>query len=95
MPQLLFQPIQMCKTFNVVQLALTHPSRINLTQADNFTVKSVKSVFYSFDSLIVCRWNCCFQTIYNSTCWQLNLTAVMLSRLFKTKWTQRHRSGNW
>jgi len=30
--QVLFQPIQMCKTFNDVPLPLTCPSRINLTQ---------------------------------------------------------------
>jgi len=27
---------------------------------NNFTVKSVKGVFHSFDSLIACRCNCCF-----------------------------------
>jgi len=83
--QLLFQPIQMCKKFNVVQLSLTCPSRINLTQTDNFTVKSVKSMFYSFDSLIVCRCNCCFQTICDSTCWQLNYTAATCLDVSKNK----------
>jgi len=81
--ELLFQPMQMCKTFNVVPLPLTCPSRINLKQTNNFTVKSVKGVFHTFDSLIACRCNCCFQTICNSICWQLNCTAVTLSRLFK------------
>jgi len=80
----------MCKMFNVVQLSLTCRSRINLTQTNNFTVKSVKSVFYSFDSSIVCRCNFCFKSICNSTCWQLNYTAVTLSRLFK-KQTERNK----
>jgi len=75
--------MQMCKTFNVVPLPLTCPSRINLTQTNNFTVKSVKGVLYSFDSLIACRCNCCLKNICNSTCWQLNYTTVTLSRLFK------------
>jgi len=82
----------MCKMFNVVQLSLTCPSIINLTQTNNLTVKSVKSVFYNFDSLIVCRCNCCFQTICNSTCWQLDYTAVTLPRLFK-KQTERNLTG--
>jgi len=82
----------MCKTFNDVPLSLTCPSRINLTQTNTFTIKSVKGVFYSFDSLIACRCNYCFQTIYNSTCWQLNYTAVTLSRLFK-KQTERNVKG--
>jgi len=73
----------MCKTFNVVPLSLTCPSRINLTQTNNFTVKSVKGVFHSFDWLIAFRFNCYLQNICNSACWQLNRTAVMLSRLFK------------
>jgi len=80
--QLLFQPMQMCKTFNVVPLPLTCPSRINLTQTNNFTVKSVKGMF-CFDSLIACRCNCCLKNICNSTCWELNYTSVTLSRLFK------------
>ena len=74
---------------NVISYTLTCPSRINLTQTNNFTVKSVKGVFYSIDSLIACRCNCCFQTICNSTCWQLNCTAVTLTRLFK-KQTERN-----
>jgi len=82
----------MCKTFNDVPLSLTYPSRINLTQINTFTEKSVKGVFYSFDSLTACRCNYCFQTIYNSTCWQLNYTAVTLSRLFK-KQTERNVKG--
>ena len=73
----------MCKTFNIVPLSLTCTSRINLTQTNNFTVKSVKGVFHSFHSLIAFRFNCCLQNICNSTCWQLNRTAVTLSRLFK------------
>jgi len=32
----------MCKTFNVVPLSLAFPSRINLTQTNNFTVKSIR-----------------------------------------------------
>ena len=68
----------MCKT-----LSPTCPSRINLTQMNNFTVKSVEGVFYRFDSLIACGCNCSFQTIYNNTCWQLHSTTVTLSRLFK------------
>jgi len=87
--QLLFQPIQMCKTFSVVPLPLTCPSRINLTQTNNFTVKSVKGMF-CFDSLIACRCNCGLQNICNSTCWQLYYTAVTLSRLFKKRQTERN-----
>ena len=68
----------------------------NLTQTNNFTVKSVEDVLHSFDSLIACRSNRCLQNICNSTCWQLNYTAVTLSRLFKkTNWTQHHTPGNW
>jgi len=85
--ELLFQPIRMWKTFDVIPL--TCPTRINLTQTNNFTVKSVKGVFYSFDSLIACRCNCCFQTICKSACWQLKCTALTLSQLFKNNWTQR------
>ena len=89
--QLLLQPIQLCKTFNVVPLSLTCPSRIILTQTNNFTVKSVEGMFHSFDSLIACRCSCFLQNICNSTYWQLNHTAVTLSRLFKKKWqTQRN-----
>jgi len=67
-----------------------------LTQTNNFTVKSVKDMFHSFDSLIACRCNCCLQNICNGTCRQLNYTAVTLSRLFKkTNWTQRDTPGNW
>jgi len=66
----------MCKTFNVVPPLLTCPSRINLTQTNNFTVKSGEGVFHGFDSLIACRCNCCLQTICNSTYWQPNCTAV-------------------
>jgi len=73
----------MCKTFNVVPLSFTCPSRINLTQTNNFTVKSVEGMFHSFDSLIACRCNRFLQIISNSTCWQLTHTAVTLSRLFK------------
>jgi len=54
---------------------------IFLTQTNNFTVKSVEDVFHSFDSLIACRCNCCLKNICNSTCRQLNHTAVTLSRL--------------
>ena len=68
--------------FNVVPLPLTCQSRINLTQTNNFTVKSVKGMF-CFDLLIACRCNCCLKNICNSTCWQLNHTAVTLSRLLK------------
>jgi len=85
----------MCKTFNVVPLSLTCPRRINLTQTNNFTVKSVEGVFHSFDSLTACRCNCYRQNIWNSACWQLNSTAVTLSQLFKTNRTQRHRFGDW
>jgi len=80
--QLLFQPIQMCKTFRVVPLPLTCPSRINLTQTNNFTGQSVEGMF-CFNSLIACRCNCGLKNICNSTCWQLNYTAVTLSRLVK------------
>jgi len=83
--QLLLQPIQMFKTFNVVPLSLTYPSRINLTQTHNFTAKLVKGVCCSFDVLIACRCNCCFQTVCNSTCRQLNPTAATLSQLSKNK----------
>jgi len=76
---------QICKTFNVVPLSLTCPSRINLTQTNKFTVKSVKGVFHSFYSLIAFRFNCCLQNFCNSTCWQLNCSAVTLTRLFKKK----------
>ena len=84
----------MCKTFNDVPLSFTYPSRINLTQTNNFTVKSVEGVFHSFDSLIACRCNDYLQNIRNSTCWQLKSTALILSRLFKNNWTRRHRSGD-
>jgi len=72
----------MCKTFSVVPLPLTCPSRIKLTQTNNFTAKSVKGLF-CFDSLIACRCNCCLKNICNSNYWQLNYTAVTLSPLFK------------
>jgi len=84
----------MCKTFNDVPLSLTYPSRINLTQKNNFTVKSVEGVFHSFDSLIACRCKDYLQNIRNSTCSQLNSTALILSRLFKNNWTHRHRFGD-
>jgi len=85
----------MCKTFNDVPLSLACPSRINLTQTNNFTVKSVAGVFHSFDSLIACRCNCFLQNICNGACSQLNYTALTLSRLFKNNWTQRHWFGDW
>jgi len=85
----------MCKTFNNVLLSLTYPSRFNLTQTNNFTVKSVEGIFLSFDSLTACRSNCFLQNISNSACWQLNFTALTLSRLFKNNWTKRHRFGDW
>jgi len=66
----------MCKTFNVVPLPLTYPSRINLTQTNNFTVKSVEGGFHNFDSLIAYRCNGFLQSICNSACWQLNYTAL-------------------
>jgi len=84
----------MCKTFNVVPLSLTCPNRINLTQTNNFTVKSVVGIFHSFGSLNACRCNCYLQNICNSACWQLNYTALTLSRLFKNNWTHRHRFGD-
>ena len=84
----------MCKTFNNVPLPLTYPSRINLTQTNNFTVKSVEGVFHSFDSLIACRCNDYLRNIRNSSCWQLNSTALTLYRLFKNYWTHRHRFGD-
>ena len=84
----------MCKTFNVVPLSFACPSRFNLTQTNNFTVKSVYNVFHSFDSLIACRCNDYLQNIRNSTCWQLNSTALTVSRLFKNNWTHRHRFGD-
>ena len=92
--ELLFQPIQMCKTFNVVLLSLTYPSRFNLRQTNDFTVKSVKGVFHRFDSLIACPCNDYLQNIRNSTCWQLNSTALTMSRLLKNNWTHRHRFGD-
>jgi len=64
-----------------------------LTQTNNFTIKSVEDVFHSFDSSIACQCNCCLQNICNSTCWQLNCTAV--STFQKTNWTQCHTPGNW
>jgi len=73
----------------------SHPSRFNLTQTNNFTVKSVEGIFLSFDSLTACRCNCFLQNISNSACWQLNFTALTLSRLFKNNWTKRHRFGDW
>jgi len=73
----------MCKTFNDVPLSLACPSRINLTQTNNFTIKSVEGVFHSFDSLIAYRCNCFLQNICNSACWQLNYTALTLSELLK------------
>ena len=84
----------MCKTFNVVPFSLTYPSRINLKQTNNFTVKSVERVFHSFDSLIACRCNDYLQDIRNSACWQLNSTSLILSRLFQNNWTHRHRIGD-
>jgi len=84
----------MCYTFNVVPLSLTCPSRFNSTQTNNFTVKSVKGVFHSFDSLIACWCNDYLQNIRNSICWQLNFTALTLYRLFKNNWTHRHRFGD-
>ena len=74
----------MCKTFNVVPLPLTRPIRINLSQENNFTVKSVKGVFCC-DSLIACRCNCCLINTCNSTFWQHNYTTVTLSWLKKNK----------
>ena len=64
---------------------LTHVSKQNqfLTQTNSFTLKYVEEVFHRFDSFIACRCNYCLQNICNSTCWQLNYTAVTLSRLFK------------
>jgi len=64
--------MQICKTFNDVSLSLTRASRINLTQTNNFTVKSVECVFHSFDSLIACQCNCYLRKICNSACWQRN-----------------------
>jgi len=56
-----------------------------LTQTNDFTAKSVKDVFHSFDSLIACRCNCCLQNICNSTCWQLNYTVDAASTFQKNK----------
>ena len=84
----------MCKTFNDVPLSLTCPSGFNLTQTNNFTVKSVEGIFHSLDSLTACRCNCFLQNIFNSACWQLNYTALTLSRLFKNNWTKCHRFGD-
>jgi len=81
------QNVQRCST-------LTCPSRFNLTQTNNFTVNSFKGVFHSFGSLIACRCNDYLQNIRNSTCWQLNSTALTVSRLFKNNWTHRHRFGD-
>ena len=70
------QNVQRCST-------PTHMSKQNqFYSKKNFTVKSVKGMF-CFDSIIACRYNCWLKNICNSTCWQLNFTAVMLSRLFK------------
>jgi len=80
------QNVQRCS------ISLTYPSRINLEQTNHFTVKSVYSVFHSFDSLIVCRCNCCFQTICNSICWQLK-GGVVKKRL-RTTVLQFHHNGD-
>jgi len=84
----------MCKTFNDVPLPITYPSRINLTQTNKSTVKSIEGVLHSFYSLIACRCNDYLQNIRNSACWQLNSIALTLSRLFKNNWTHRHRFGD-
>jgi len=79
----------MCKTFNDVPLSLTCPSRINLTQTNNFIVKSVESVFHRFDSLIACQCNCYLQKILHVD----NLTKPLWLCLDSSKTTERNVTG--